>query len=91
MPARTLRVLQKRNRADNSIPCSHLHLLQDAERPGMHSFAPRGNEKSYQLFREWSGADFPKQLTGIYYGFLTELGHSQKIRNKSLLFFQKIG
>jgi len=28
MPARTLRVLQKRNRADNTIPCCHPHLLQ---------------------------------------------------------------
>jgi hypothetical protein len=91
MPARTLRVLQQMKMRTWDRIIGSITLLQDAERPGMHSFAPRGNEKSYQLFREWSGADFPKQLTGIYYGFLTELGHSQKIRNKSLLFFQKIG
>jgi len=37
--------MQKRNRADNSIPCCHPHLLQDAERPGRHSFAEQRNEK----------------------------------------------
>jgi hypothetical protein len=34
-------------------------MLQDAERPGRHSHAERGNEK-IQLFRELRYADFPK-------------------------------
>jgi len=37
---------KKRNRSDGTIPCCHPHLLQDAERPGRHSHAERGNEKT---------------------------------------------
>jgi hypothetical protein len=39
-------------------------MLQDAERPGRHSHAERGNEK-IQLFRELRYADFPKPLSDV--------------------------